>query len=812
MKPRIWLEQFAQDIQFGLRSLRKSPGFTAVAVCSLALGIMATTAMYSVVHAVVLDPFPYKDVDALMSVKVWDPAARGSRMYYNPDEFLEIAERNTIFSGVISSTISDILWTGEGEPQRLRGNFVSTNTFNVLGVPPLAGRAILPSDGAADAAPVAVLGYRFWQRQFGGNRDVIGRQMRLNDRMRTVVGIMPPRFMWRGADVYLPVTFHRGQMVEDIRLVHVLGRLKPGVNDARAEADLRPIIADLKRQFPNDFPDKWRVGLVSFAETFPSGIRQSLWILFGAVALLLLIACSNVSNLLLSKGASRQKEMAVRAALGASRIRLVRQLLTESLVLSLAAAGLGAGLAFGALTAIIAIVPPGTIPDEAQISINGPVLQFTLAVSILTTLLFGLAPALYTCTADLANPLKEAGRGVTRGSRQAILRNGLVVAEVALSLMLLVGASLMIRTLIAMQGLDLGFRPDHMLTMSIPMSPQRYPDAARRIAFFEELLRRVKAIPGVRDAGVNTALHPLGNFGAAVEVAGSAQRDDRNVLIHETSDGYLAAYRIAVVQGRIFSKTDTAAKQHFAVVNRTFVERYLGGRPALGAVVRVPRMMRPPFRLADSAFQIIGVVNDVSNNIVRDELMPEIYVPYTLAGISDVLVVATEMPPMFLATAVQHQVYAIDKDQPVMRIKPLEAALDEYVFAGPRFNLVLFSVFGFLGLTLAAIGVYGVISHVVTQQTPEIGLRIALGASFRDVVGMILSRGLRLLAGGIVLGLIGSFAAARLLSKQLWNVSPFDPVSFAVVSAALLVVGLQACFWPARRAARVDPVRALRVE
>jgi putative ABC transport system permease protein len=812
MKLRLWLEQFAQDIRFGLRSLTKSPGFTAVAVCSLALGIMATTAMYSVVHAVVLDPFPYKDVDSLMSVKVWDPGGRGVRTVYNPDQFLEIAERNTIFSGVTCSTISDILWTGDGEPQRLRGNFVTANGFNVMGVPPLHGRAIAPSDGAADAPPVAVLGYRFWQRQFGGSSSVIGHQLRLNDKMRTVVGIMPPRFMWRGADVYLPIAFHRSQVVEDVRSVHLVGRLKPGVNEARAEADLRPIIEDLKRQFPNDFPDKWRVGLLSFAETFPSDLRQSLWILFGAVALLLLIACSNVSNLLLSKGASRQKEMAVRASLGASRTRLVRQLLTESLVLSLAAAALGAGLAFGALNAIIAIVPPDTIPDEAQISINMPVLQFTLVVSILVTLLFGLAPALHTCTSDLANPLKEAGRGVTRGSRQAILRNGLVVAEVALSLMLLVGASLMIRTLIAMQGLDLGFKPDHLLTMSIRMSPQRYPDAARRIAFVEELLRRVKAVPGVRDAGVNTSLHPLGNFGAAVEVAGSAQRDGRSVMIHEVSDGYLAAYRITLAQGRLFNETETAAKQHFAVVNRTFVERYLGNRPALGAIVRVPRMLKPPFRLADNSFQVVGVVNDVSNNIVRSELMPEMYVPHTLAGISDVLVVATEMPPMSLATAVQHQVYSIDKDQPVMEVKPLDTALDEYVFAGPRFNLVLFSVFAFLGLTLAAIGVYGVISHVVTQQTAEIGLRIALGASFRDVVGMILRRGLRLLAFGIVLGLIGSFATARLLSRQLWSVSPFDPMSFAVVSAALLVVGLQACFWPARRAARVDPVTALRVE
>lgn len=728
-----------QDVRFGFRSLRKSPGFTAAALCSLALGIMATTAMYSVVYAVVLDPFPYKDVDSLTSVRVWDPGGRGGRTSYSTDQFLEIAERNTIFSGVISSTINDVVWTGEGDPQRLRGNYVTTNAFNLLGVPPLLGRAITPSDGAADAPPVAVLGYRFWQRQFGGNPAVLGRQMRLNDKIRTVVGVMPPRFMFRGADVYLPVTFHRGQIVEDVRFVHLTGRLKPGVSEARAEVDLRPIIADLKKQFPSDFPDKWRVGLLSFRETFPSSISQGLWILFGAVALLLLIACSNVSNLLLSKGAARRKEMAIRASLGAGRVLLVRQLLTESLVLSLVASAVGVVLAFAALKAIIAIVPPDTIPDEAQIAINAPVLLFTLALSILTSLLFGLAPALHACTADLAKPLKESGRGMTRGSGQAVLRSGLVVAEVALSLMLLVGASLMIRTLIAMQDFDLGFHPANLLTMRVPLSSQRYPDATRRVAVFQELLRRVKAVPGVREVGLSSGLHPLGDWGGAVEVAGSAQRDTRPAQIHQTNETYTAALGIPLLQGRLMTETEIATRQHVAVVNRSFVERYIKGRSPIGNVVRIPRLLAPPFRLADNSFQIVGVVNDVANNIMREQTMPEIYVPFTLAGLSDVLVVSTELPPMALASAVRQQVYSIDKDQPVMEVMPLEKVLDRWVYAGPRFNLVLFSVFAFLGLTLAAIGVYGVISHLVTQQTQEIGLRLALGASFRDVAGMVLA-------------------------------------------------------------------------
>ena len=361
-----WLERLRQDVRFGARSLARTPGVTGVAVLSLALGIMGTTAIYSVVHGVIVDPFPYRDVDRLTSVKVWEAGARGSSTSYSTDQFLEIAERSTIFEGVIASTISDVLWTGEGEPQRLRGNYVTTNTFQVMGVPPLVGRTIVPADGTPGAPEVVVLGHRFWRRQFGGDPGVVGRELRLNGKVRTVVGIMPKRFMWRGADVYLPVVFERGRVVEGVRFVHLLGRLRPGVTEARAEADLRPIVEDLEKREPGQFPAHFRVGLLSFKETFPSSIRDALWILLGAVALLLLIACANVSNLLLSKAASRQREMAVRAALGADRRRLLRQLFTESLLLALTGGALGVALAFGALRAILALVPPGRSPTNRR--------------------------------------------------------------------------------------------------------------------------------------------------------------------------------------------------------------------------------------------------------------------------------------------------------------------------------------------------------------------------------------------------------------------------------------------------------------
>jgi predicted permease len=533
--------------------------------------------------------------------------------------------------------------------------------------------------------------------------------------------------------------------------------------------------------------------------------------LFGAVGLLLLISCVNVSNLLLAKASSRQREIAVRASLGASRLRLIRQFLAESLTLGVAGGLLGILLSYAGLKGIIAMVPPNTIPDEAKIEMNIAVLLFTTAISIAAAILSGLAPALHVSGRDVATPLKETGRSLAGGKRQRLLRGGLVVSEVALSLMLLVGASLMVRTLIAMEHLNLGIRADRLLTMRIPGSQDHFPDD-RWNAFLAELLRRVKALPGVVTAGVNTGVHPLWNWWLPVEMPGNSQQDDRPVQVDQTDEEYTKAVGIGLVAGRLFTEQEVANRNHVAIVNRAFVQRYSAGRDAIGRLVRIPRFATPPVNLSNDAFQIVGVVNDAINDISNSDTIPELYLPYSILGMADYLVVATAGPPTSLANTVRAQVYQVNKNQPVTDVATVEMMLSEYVYSRPRFNLLLFGIFGALGLVLALAGVYGVISNLVAQRTQEIGIRLALGARFSQVIGMILASGAKLVAAGILVGLIGSLLSVRVLASQVSKLSTFDPFSFIAVAALLLFAGLFACFWPARRATKVDPITALRHE
>jgi putative ABC transport system permease protein len=441
-----------------------------------------------------------------------------------------------------------------------------------------------------------------------------------------------------------------------------------------------------------------------------------------------------------------------------------------------------------------------------------PVLLFAVAISVAAALIFGLAPALHLSGGDIVSPLKEAGRGSTGGKRQRYLRGALVVGEVALSLMLLVGASLMIRTLVAIEDLGLGIQPSRILTVRVPLSDKRYPDIARRNTFFRELLSRTTALPGVAAVGLNVGLHPFGSMDAPVEVGGSAHPDQRPVLIHTVNEGYTKAMNIGLLEGRPMDEYDVSNSAHIALVNQAFVRRYLSARDSLGRHVTIPFLLTPDFHLRDASFQIVGVTRDALNNVPEQQVMPEIYLPYTIIARADRLVVLATGRPESLMRAVRAQVYAIDKDQPVTDVKTIETMLNEWIYSGPRFNLLLFSIFAVLGLLLALLGIYGVISSSVAQRTHEIGIRMALGASFPQVIRMVLASGMRLVGAGVVAGLILSLLSVRVLSKQVWRLSTFDPYSFAAVSVLVVAAGLLACFWPARAAARIDPMSALREE
>jgi putative ABC transport system permease protein len=808
------MDSLLQDLRFARRNLAKSPGFTVTAVLSLALGIGAATAIFSVIYGVVLRPFPYLQPETLFSFGASEP----DRSFYfypgTPDQFLEIAARNHVFSDLIASTISDIFWTGTGRPQRLRGNFVTVNTFRVMGVSPLLGRYIVPTDGEPEAEPVVVLGYKFWMRQFGGDPRVVGTTtMRLNDKVRTVVGVMPKRFMWRGADVYIPIVFQRGQFVEGVHQAFFMGRLHAGMAEAQGRADLYPILEDMITRERGQHVPKFRVQLDNFYETFPSGIRKSLWILFGAVSLLLLLACTNVSSLLLARAAARTHEIAIRGALGASHLRIVRQLLTESALLGMAAAIIGALLAWASLRGILAIVPPDTIPDESEVVLNVPVLVFTLGISLIAAFLFGLAPALQAARTDFASALKSTGRGVNSGFGEARVRNIFVVAQVALAIVLLASASLVLRTLLQLDQFHVGVQPENVLTMTLPLQEQHYATVEARNSFLMRLLDRVRAIPAMREVSLNSFVHPFANFGTAVSVPASPMQSNTGAIVSQISSSYPRMLGLPL-QGRSLTEADVRSGRHYAMVNETFAKFYFPHGSAIGQIVELSISRDAP--RARTAFEIVAVAGDLRNRGLRREIMPEVYVPFTATGFMQnravALMATANMPVRALANAIEAQVRDLDPDQPVMEVRTMREMLDDWGYAEPRFSVFLFSMFAGIGLLLAALGVYAIMNYSAVRRTQEVGLRMALGARRGAIAGMILRSGAKLLGFGAIAGVAGSLCLTRLLRSMIFGVSPFDPVSFAIAIGVMLGIGLFACLLPAVRAARLDPMVALRYE
>jgi putative ABC transport system permease protein len=807
-----------QDIRFAIRNLRKSPSFAIIAAVTLALGIGASTAIFSIIENVVMEPFPYTDADRLVSVLIHDTEQNqpGGRPAFSGPEFLDYVAQNHSFDRVTASARLDVLYrSGEGT-ERFDGYYITPGTFEFFGVPPLLGRAALPADYEPGAPPVFVMRYKTWVTRFSADPGLINKTFVLNGTQRSLIGVMPPRFAWGGADLWIPskpsVAISPDQNGFP-QYWFMLGHLKPGVSMRQAQSDFTVVAKGLSAVYPKDYPKKFSVEIETLTNLVVGRFRTTLYIVLAAVGLLLLIGCGNVANLLLARATTREKEFAIRAALGAGRWRIVRQLLVESFLLAAGGAVLGAFLAWGGLKSIVALMPERIIPEEAVIRLNLPVLGFTLAVAVLTAIIFGLAPALQVVRRDLNDPLRDSGKGTSGGSAHGRLRSAVVVLEVAVSLTLLVAAGLLMRSFVALRDVHLGLQPDHIFVVRLPLPADRYKTADQVAGFFRPLLHRLKAVPGVIEATETSTLPPYGGIPSDIEIPGKTHAEKWNALFQLCSEGYFPVLKIQFIDGRSFTESEVEGKRKLAIVNQTFAHKYLGNENPMGQRVHIAQLEQFPDKLADPWFEIIGVVADVKNNGLQDPVQPEIWVPYTMTGSgARGILVRTGPDPMTMMNAIRKEIWATDSNVALTFTGTLEQFIANFSYAGPRFGFLLMGVFGAIGLVLVTIGVYSVLAYTTARRTHEIGIRMALGAEKHDVLALVIRMGVGLVGAGIVLGVIASLAVARVIATQLWGVSAYDPITLTFVSALLLITGIVACWIPARRASRVDPLIALRYE
>ena len=801
-----------QDLRYSARQLLRHPGFSITATVTLALGIGIATAVFSVAYGVLIDPFPYRDVHTLATPKLcWPETGECGWRAYTPQQFNAIAQKTDIFSGVTASTVGYVELTGAHEPQRLRGNYISANTFDVLGVQPLLGRATQPSDVEPGHEEVALLSYRYWQAHYGGNPSIIGQVLTFDRHPRVIIGVMPPRFLWRGADVYLPVQMTNAPTVQGQRFFALVGRLKPGVTDAQASAELRPIFQEFSLAVPFIFPKNLGLGILPFDEMFKSNLSGTIHLLLGSVFILLLIACVNVSGLLLARAVKREHEFVVRASIGASRTRLVRHALTESLLLALTALPIALGFAFVALKTILRIVPADTIPDEAVVTMNVPVLLGSLGIALATVIVFGMAPAWHSATPRLAAVLNGTRSSGNRSQRRIL--SSFVVTEIALSLALLMLAGLMVRSLFAVENVPVPFAPDRTLMLRIPLSDVRYPTPESHALFFRDLLDRVRNIPGVKTATIDAAFPFMDLYGDRVQIGGQPT-DRRIVAIHLTDPDFLAMSGRHMLQGHFLDAREVSSAAHEAVITENFAKRYFVGENIIGRTVRLPDFKPDDkTRLANDAFTIVGVMSDLPFFVGFRENYPHILLPYTTgAQAASTLILSAALPPEQLVNPVRETIHTLDKDQPVIDVMTLRQMLDMYGYAGPRFSLALFGTFAAAALALSLIGIYGVLSFITSQRTHEIGIRMALGADRKQVMTMVLRQACLLSLIGIAIGLPLAWLAGRLAQNELVQTSQHDPLALAGAVAIILLLGTAATFLPARQAAAVNPVAALRSE
>jgi putative ABC transport system permease protein len=797
-----------QDLRYGARMLLKNPGFTLIAVFTLALGIGANTAIFSVVDAVLLRPLAFKEPDQL--VIIGRGRARESVSSISYPEFIDVKEQNQVFEEVAAASVGDREFdlASDREPERIAGLRVSTGFFKLLGVEPRLGRTFSPEESQAGQNRVAIIGHNLWQRRFGGDAAIVGKTLRLNAESHTVIGILPPEFQYPtlGADPKVDVIVPSAPDPErSNQTLAVLARLKPGVALAQAQANLDVIKENLARQYPRPNAD-WGINVLPFQEYLVRGSRSKLLMYFGAVAFVLLIACANVANLLLARAAVRRKEMAIRLSLGATRWRVVRQLLAESLLLAIVGGGLGLLLAMWGAD-FLAHVLSGSVTRIQETSLDARVLGFTFALSLLSSGVFGLAPAILGSKPDLNEALKESQRQGSGGLRRNRLRGLLVVTEVALTLVLLVGAGLLVRSLMQLHKIELGFETENVLTMRVSLPRAKYASGQQAREFFQQVTGRVAAAPGVEAVGLVDLL-PLGGGDAKTQLTieePSAAGSQIGASVRSVNHDYFRALGIPLLGGRYFTEHDDQSAPRAAIINQALAQRLWPGEVALGKRVRIGGQDSPQA-------EIVGVAPNVRHWVFNSQPLLEIYCPYLQRPMrSAYLTVRSGARPDNLVAAIRREVLAVDKDQPVYNIKTLDERLSDN-FAGRRLPMFLMSLFAGLALALAAAGIYGVLSYLVAQRTQEIGVRIALGAKPRDIQKLVVGQGLALIAIGVALGLIASVALKRVMAGLVYEVSATDPLTYAAITLLLTAVALLACWIPARRATKVDPMVALRCE
>jgi putative ABC transport system permease protein len=803
-----------QDVHLGLRAVVKDRGFFFTSVVALGLGIGSTTAIFSVIDNVLLEPFPYTDGQRLMAIDIHDKGSSdefGREMFSIP-EFLDYQAQNHVFDRSIGVYQDTVLLTGTGPSLSFKAARVTGNTFDFLGVPPLLGRPATPDDAKPGAPPVFVLRYKVWRKSFGLDRSILGKTFILNDKPTTLVGIMPQRFAWWGADLWIPTYVDRADDSLNAPFFFLLGHLKPGVNSQNAAADLQILAERFSKIYPKNYPKQFDVQVRSLVDNVVGKFRRTLYTLLAAVGLLLLIACANVANLLLAKATAREKEFAIRLTLGARRWHLVRQLMTESVLLALAGAVVGCAFAFIGLKGLVSLIPQFTFPDEAVIHLNTPVLLATLACAILTALIFGLAPALGASNRDLNEPLKTSGRG-NSGFRRGRLRNALIVSEVALSVVLLAGAGLLMRSFLLERQVDLGFSPARLLSTFIQLPTKQYKTGEQQTRFMRQLLARLQGLPGVESASVLLGFPPFGGIGTDFEVAGKTHNEKWKGVMMLCDPRFFETLHVRLLRGRLITDQDVAGARKVATINQTFASKYFPGEDPIGRRVKLVVFERAPVPVPDPWFEIVGVTSDIKNQGVREAILPEADAPYSLASFGQFgIMMRTAGNPSAMVNAMNNEIWAMDKSIVPQNTNTVEESLELFEFSKPRFGLTLFAVFAAIGLILVSLGVYSVISYTMTQRSHEIGIRMALGASAGNVRGLVIRTGLQFVLIGIGAGLVLAIVATRLLASEFYGVSPYDPLTLSSVIAVLMAVGLAACYVPSRRATRVDPVISLRYE